>query len=400
MVNLLFQSVSGPSALPVGPWRCVCPLCRIPALSVSGRPSLCWGPALSTSGPGTLCFGPGALCVGPGALCVRPGALCVGARRSFCVGAQRSLCRALLCRPFCVVPRRSGPGAFCQGPALSMSGPSGESASEPGGPLPRLSYSRSGFSGLWPGALCVGARRSFCVGAWSRDPALSRALALCVRRGPALLVSNGVVHQEVGQDFDVLSVDQVMGHLFGHVDARGVGRGRASCRGSKPRGGCRRRLPGDLDVEDCRRLADNSCRGRLSSWLGSSSSGGGSMVAGEFTLRKPSVVARFPANRLSQRSLAGSACLLAAVRHTWCPRSAATSCCRPGSLPLRWSTPNPSRRRITLSCLGSVAGGVGVQLAKALLLFLVEEHHAGAGPGSRGGNNVERGVPQSAGRAG
>ena len=79
---VIFQSVfrprRSPTALCVGPRRCVCPLCRTPAV--------------------------GALCVGPGALCV---------------GAQRSLCGAPV---GCFV---SGPGALslCVSVPGSVSGP-------------------------------------------------------------------------------------------------------------------------------------------------------------------------------------------------------------------------------------------------------------------------------------
>ena len=168
-MNLLFQSLSGPGALPPlsvpGP-SAVSVLCVGPRRSLcSPRRSLCWGPP-SMSGPDALCVGPGALCLGPGALCVGPpalsvsgpsAALCVG---PFCVGPRRSLAVHLGPQrsPFCFWPQRS----LCRGPsaALSVSG---------------------------PGALCVAARRSLCPG-----PALSVALcraphSLC--RGPALSVS-------------------------------------------------------------------------------------------------------------------------------------------------------------------------------------------------------------------
>ena len=110
-MNLLFQSVSGPGALP--------------PLSV----------AVSVLGPGALYVGARrSLCPAPKALCVGPGALCVGARRSPC-RAWRSLA-VRLCVALCV-----GPGALCRAPALLVSGPV-----------------------LCVGARCVGARRSLCRG--------------------------------------------------------------------------------------------------------------------------------------------------------------------------------------------------------------------------------------------
>ena len=223
---------------------------------VRARRSICRGPARFVSGVGaetwTLCVGPRALWVGARrsfywapALSVRartisvselgvlqPGlflyrnsaffsALCVGARRSPAV----SLCQdPALCVGVCVgarwwslflggfsglyisarrsVSALSGPGALCRGPLRR--GPLGpgalyqESASGPGGSLPRLSLLRRGglcvgpFSGsvsgpgghlpslfvTGPGAFCVGARRALCVGARH---------SLC--RGPALLMS-------------------------------------------------------------------------------------------------------------------------------------------------------------------------------------------------------------------
>ena len=118
-------SVSGPGALCVGFRHCRV-LCVGPALSVSGRRSLCRAPAVSVSGPGALCVRPGALCVEPRhslcrgrrSRCRAAGDLCVGPR----VGARRSSAGAL-----CVEPQHSlsGPGAR---PAISVSGPGGSPA--------------------------------------------------------------------------------------------------------------------------------------------------------------------------------------------------------------------------------------------------------------------------------
>ena len=105
-------SVSGPSALCVGPRR-----------------SLCRAPALFASGPGALCR---ELASGPGkdSFCRVP-AVCVSGPGAFC----RVLCRGALCvgPALCLGARLFGSG-LCRGPALLVSG---------------------------PGALCVGARRSF-----------------------------------------------------------------------------------------------------------------------------------------------------------------------------------------------------------------------------------------------
>ena len=148
----------------VRPWRCVCPLCRAPALSVCGRGGLCVGarrslrrgPALSTSGPGALCVALArrSLCRAPALSVSGPGALCVGAWHF-----PRSLCRALLCRALCVGARRS----LCPGPALSV-------------------------------GVGVGARRALYVGARQsvrRGPTIfvSGPGALCVGDRPALFVS-------------------------------------------------------------------------------------------------------------------------------------------------------------------------------------------------------------------
>ena len=144
-----------PAALCVGPWRCVCPLCRTPVLSVSGglcvgaRRSLRRGPALSVLGPALSVSARRSLCRAP-ALSVSGGALCVGPWRSLCRSSRRSLLgRAPLRRPFCAGLRRSlavrlgpqrspfrrslcvgtprhSPAALCVGPrrlSLSVSGP-------------------------------------------------------------------------------------------------------------------------------------------------------------------------------------------------------------------------------------------------------------------------------------
>ena len=217
-------SVSGPSSL-CGGRRCLCrarPLCR----------RLCRGPALFVSGAGAsaLSLSGRRSVSGLGALAARSmfslsvsahGALCVGARRSpgrlgptLCVGSlyrglalsRRSLCRTpvlscrgphrfvlgpgavsgpsalyvgarrALCRALCRAPPLSGPGALpalCVGPGqrrylcglLSVSGP--------GALLCRAGALCVGTRRslcLGPaGALCVGARRSLC-----RAPALSQ----------------------------------------------------------------------------------------------------------------------------------------------------------------------------------------------------------------------------------
>ena len=128
----------------------------------------------------------GPLSVGARLSVLGPGALCVGARRSLHRG------------PLLLV---SGPGALCR-----------ESASEPGGPLPRLYF--PGTDGLCveaqrsvrrgpagptrclsgPGALCVGARRGDRCSLCRARRSVSGPGALCVRARrsvcrPALFVS-------------------------------------------------------------------------------------------------------------------------------------------------------------------------------------------------------------------
>ena len=203
------------------------------AAATAGRRSFCYGPALFVSGP-ALCVGAALLlCVGARRSVSGPAALCVGARRfvsgpggplsalsvsglgavsgpALFVSGPGALCRGR--RSFYVARRCvSGPAALCVG-ALCR-----ESASGPGGPLPRLYFPGTGglcvlsvclsvcqdpticVSGArrslcrggagpalfvsGPGALCVGARRSFY-----RTPELSVRVSLfrrslCVRTG-------------------------------------------------------------------------------------------------------------------------------------------------------------------------------------------------------------------------
>ena len=161
-VKLLFQSVSGPGALP--------------PLSVSGPRALCVGfrhslalcvrPALSVSG----CAGTGALCVEPRrSLCraLRPApalfsAVWVGARRSLRRVPAPSRGALSFSVSGSVSGPRHSPATLCIGPALSAS----------------------------PSALCVGSRRSrpFCG---DPLPALSATgpAALCIGAVPALSVS-------------------------------------------------------------------------------------------------------------------------------------------------------------------------------------------------------------------
>ena len=164
--------VSGPGALCVGPG----------ALSVGARRSLCQGPA---RGPAPLCRAPRSLCRGPGS-----GALCQGVcgARIVSLWGPGALCRRCrrLGRCFCEASAvsMSGPDALCVGARRSVSGPGApsllvsgpgalcrESASGPGGPLPRLPLSRPGALCVGPLSVgvCVGARRSYpgalCVGA-------------------------------------------------------------------------------------------------------------------------------------------------------------------------------------------------------------------------------------------
>ena len=157
LINLLFQSVSGPGALlPLsvsGPGAvsvlCVGPpgaLCVAGGLCVGARRSLREGPALCvigarhsvSGGPALFVTGParGAALFVPGPalfLCRAPAlsmlALSVSERSPFCVRPQRFMCRARrsLCRgpALCVWPRRSlcwGPRSLRGGPALCVIG--------------------------------------------------------------------------------------------------------------------------------------------------------------------------------------------------------------------------------------------------------------------------------------
>ena len=168
--------------------------CRGPALCVGARRSLCRGPALLASGISAVGGAPLrglSLCVGSQCFLSRSVSGPKISSSSFvCVGARRSV---------------SGPGALCRGSALFVSG----LASRPGalcrGPAVHSQdfifqiqavCVGSGAYCLTVEALCVGAQRSLCRGAFvCRGPGalcvgarrfLSGPVAPSECRGPAL----------------------------------------------------------------------------------------------------------------------------------------------------------------------------------------------------------------------